>query len=76
LTENERKKEHKVVDLKKYLAAMRCYHEVYEEWPPRLGSRDGSDEGDEAAADNEAAQGHHRPKKRLSNRHLKRRPWK
>jgi hypothetical protein len=25
------------VDLKKHLAAMRRYHEVYGEWPPPLG---------------------------------------
>jgi hypothetical protein len=73
---NARRKEHKVVDFKKYMAAIRRYHEVYGEWPPRLGSGSGNDEGDEAAANNEAAEGHYQPKKRLSNRHLKRRPWK
>jgi hypothetical protein len=61
------------VDLRKYMAAVRGYHEIHGEWPPPLGS--GGGEGGEAAANDEAAQGHH-PKKRLSNRHLKRRPWK
>jgi hypothetical protein len=61
------------VDFKKYMAAIRRYHEVYGEWPPPLGT--GGGEGGEAA-NNEAAEGHHQPKKRLSNRHLKRRPWK
>jgi hypothetical protein len=62
------------VDFKKYMAAIRRYHEVYGEWPPPWGS--GGGEGGEAATNNEAAEGHHQPKKRLSNQHLKRRPWK
>jgi hypothetical protein len=62
------------VDLKKYMAAIRRYHETYGEWPPPLGT--GGGEGSEAVANSEAADWHHRPKKRLSSRHLKRRPWK